>query len=68
MALPIYLAEDKEQVDIIQKIEELLKKLKNQEDTSELENKIDMLVYKIYALTEKEIQNVECFVEEQRNL
>lgn len=68
MELPIYLTKEETQNEIILLLDEILLQLNNSKDISDLENKVDFLVYKIYSLTEEEIQKVESFVSEQRNL
>ena len=68
MELPIYLAKEEKQNEIILLLDELLLQLNDSKDISDLENKVDFWVYKIYSLTEEEIQKVESFVNEQRNL
>ena len=58
---PIPKTTTEEQKTIIELVEKILsvKKADNTADTSELEHKIDELVYKLYGLTDEEIAIVE---------
>jgi adenine-specific DNA-methyltransferase len=61
LQIPIAIASEKNQEDIILLIDQILKE-KGQDknvDTENIESQIDQLVYKIYNLTEKEILTVE---------
>lgn len=59
--IPIPIATSEQQTPIIDLVEKILaeKKADTTSDTSELEHKIDELVYKLYGLTEEEIAIVE---------
>lgn len=59
--VPIPLVNTEQQKPIIELVEQILaaKKADNTADTSELEHKIDELVYKLYGLTEDELKIVE---------
>ncbi len=50
---------EKEQRPFIELVERILAERKNDNDTTELENQIDQLVYQLYDLTEEEIKIVE---------
>jgi adenine-specific DNA-methyltransferase len=57
---PIPMFVDKEYEGLIKSlVDEILEKKKEGIDTTDLENKIDQMVYKLYDLTEKEIKIVE---------
>jgi len=59
--LPIATPSEKQRLAIEERVEKILaaKKKDGKADTSELENEIDQLVYKLYGLTEEEIKIVE---------
>ena len=59
--LPIKIADSKSQEKIEILVDQILTKKSNNAttDTTDLENKIDVLVYKLYDLTEDEIKTVE---------
>jgi len=59
--LPIKVADTKTQENVETLVDQILKKKSqdNSADTTDLENKIDTLVYKLYDLTEEEIKTVE---------
>jgi type II restriction/modification system DNA methylase subunit YeeA len=58
-SMPIYLATIEEQQPFIDLVDKILAKKENNEDTSAEEQEIDVLVYKLYDLTEEEIKMVE---------
>lgn len=57
--LPIKDISEKQQEPIVKLVDKILIANKSSEDTTELENKIDELVYKLYDLNEDEIKIVE---------
>lgn len=57
--IPIKNISEKEQKPFIELVEKILKGRKNENDTTDLENQIDQLVYELYELTEEEIKIVE---------
>jgi len=59
--LPIKLADTKTQEKIETLVDQILTKKSqdNSADTTDLESKIDALVYKLYELTEEEIKTIE---------
>ena len=59
--LPIYIAEESEQTEIIGLVDKILltKRADSSADTSAFESEIDKLVYQLYGLTEEEITIIE---------
>ena len=59
--LPIYIAEEREQTEIIGLVDKILltKRANSSADTSALESEIDRLFYQLYGLTEEEIAIIE---------
>jgi adenine-specific DNA-methyltransferase len=57
--IPIKNISEKEQKPFIELVEKILEGRKNDNDTTDLENQIDQLVYQLYDLTEEEIKIVE---------
>lgn len=59
--LPIYIAEEREQTEIIGLVDKILltKRANSSADTSALESEIDRLVYQLYGLTDEEIAIIE---------
>jgi adenine-specific DNA-methyltransferase len=57
--IPIKNISEKEQKPFIELVEKILAGRKNDNDTTELENQIDQLVYQLYGLTEEEIKIIE---------
>ncbi|MBX2931555.1 MAG: class I SAM-dependent DNA methyltransferase [Chitinophagaceae bacterium] len=57
--IPIKNISEKEQRPFIDLVERILVERKNDNDTTDLENQIDQLVYQLYELTEEEIKIVE---------
>ena len=57
--IPIKNISKKEQKPFIELVERILAGRKNDTDTTDLENQIDQLVYKLYKLTEEEIKIIE---------
>jgi hypothetical protein len=68
--LPIPLASKKKQNEIVNVVDDILKEKKRnpQADTTDLENKIDILVYLLYKLTYDEVRiidpNIETIISE----
>jgi hypothetical protein len=57
--LLIYYPTEKEQQQIEQLVDEILKKKKSKQDTTALEREIDVLVYKLYELTYAEVKIID---------
>lgn len=57
--IPIKNISEKEQKPFIELVEKVLAGRKNDNDTTELENQIDQLVYQLYELTKEEIEIIE---------
>ena len=59
--LPIYIAEEREQTEIIGLVDKILltKRANSSADTSALESEIDRLFYQLYGLTDEEIAIIE---------
>ena len=57
--IPIKQITPKEQKPFIKLVDKILEQKKIGKDTSELENKIDAMVYRLYELTDDEIKIVE---------
>jgi len=57
--LPIKVISEKEQNPFIDLVDQIIEQKKQNKDSTDLENQIDQLVYKLYDLTEEEIKIVE---------
>ena len=56
---PIKEISEAEQLPFIQIVEEIIDKQKSGIDTKQLQQQIDMMVYQLYGLTDKEIELIE---------
>ena len=66
MELPVYVPDETEQNKVAKKVDLLLTKLQEGKDANALIDEIDNTVYKLYELSDSEIEIVNGFVEEQR--
>ena len=57
--LQVYYPKDQEEQTIVNLVDQILEKKDNDEDTTELENQIDLMVYRLYDLTYEEVKVVD---------
>jgi len=57
--LQVYYPTDEEEQTIVNLVDQILEKKDNDEDTTELENQIDLMVYRLYGLTYEEVKVVD---------
>ncbi len=55
----VHYPSEKTEEEVVGLVDQILERKKQNKDTSDLENKIDQMVYKLYNLTEEEIKIVE---------
>jgi len=68
MELPVFVPSIEEQEKVIEKVNQLLYLLQNNQDVSDVLNEIDMLIYNLYELDDSEISTINSFIDGLRGV